>query len=78
MATEQGDFDMEHVLIQWGGTLPGGETWSCSLRTGANVADPLSADVPSEASVKSWLETSIKTAVQWYHTRAGTCINRGD
>ena len=25
-------FDRRHVLAQWGGTLPGGEIWSNSLR----------------------------------------------
>jgi hypothetical protein len=75
MAYTPGDFDMEHVLIQWGGGLPGGESWSCSLRTGANTADPLSADVPSEDSVAAWLTGSIKDAVTAYHTRVTTGIN---
>lgn len=75
MAYTAGNFDMEHVLIQWGGTLPGGETWSCSLRTGAQESGNPAGDVPSEGAVSSWLNGSIKDAVLAYHTNALTSIN---
>ena len=27
-----GNFDSAHLYVQWGGKLPGGESWSCGLR----------------------------------------------
>lgn len=32
MGYDVGPFDREHGLLVWGGSLPGSETWSCSLR----------------------------------------------
>lgn len=32
MAEEQGPFNTPHLYLQWGGTLPGGDEWSCGLR----------------------------------------------
>jgi len=43
MSYQPGDFDARHFYVQWGGKLPGGETWSCGFRmlntTGHVVTD---------------------------------------
>lgn len=70
-----GPFDIEHLLMQWGGKLPGGETWSCSLRLAEQVHVPGANYIPGEAEIDSWLNGAIKDAVLAYHTRATTCIH---
>ncbi len=76
MAYAPGNFSHQHVLIQWGGKLPGGETWSCSLRCAEQTTiGPIGTQVPPQAEVKSWLAGSIKDAVLAYHTRPGTLIS---
>lgn len=35
MSYQAGPFSHEHGYLQWGGTLPGNEIWSCGLRLGA-------------------------------------------
>lgn len=69
-----GPFDVEHVLLTWGGKLPGDEQWSCSLRL-AEQDTVGGLQVPSQAEVSSWLNGSLRTAVSDYHQRAGTHIN---
>lgn len=71
---QQGPFDIEHVLLQWGGKLPGGEQWSCSLRL-AEQSSAGGAQVPPNAEVDAWLHGALKDAVLAYHTRADTCIH---
>lgn len=47
MVYEPGPFERDHGYVQWGGSLPGGEQWSCGLRvactegisTGPGAAD---------------------------------------
>jgi hypothetical protein len=39
-----GNFDRKHGYLQWGGSLPGGEEWSCGLRF-AVTEDPISIGV---------------------------------
>lgn len=70
-----GPFSSRHVLLTWGGKLPGEETWSCSLRIAEQSSVGIGATVPPQAEVKSWLDGSLKTAVVDYHTRASTKIN---
>jgi hypothetical protein len=70
------DFDSEHMLIQWGGKLPGNEQWSCSIRLGEQTVDPIAGHVmPSESDIQTWLDGSIQAAVLAYHSRAATHIH---
>lgn len=67
-------YDRRHVLAQWGGTLPGGEIWSNSIRlagsdTGAN------AHVPDQDQIVEWLEGPAKDAVAAFHARADSGIH---
>lgn len=64
-----GDFSHQHVLIQWGGKLPGNETWSCSIRCAEQTTvGAIGTQVPPQAEVNQWLNSSIKDAVLAYHT----------
>jgi hypothetical protein len=62
-----GPFDAPHLYLQWGGKLPGLETWSCGLRMAAAGAftslDP------------AGMLSGVTTAVQNYHTAANTLIS---
>jgi len=54
-------FDRRHVLAQWGGTLPGGEIWSNSLRLASTDTGP-DADVPDHDEMVTWLTGPAKDA----------------
>lgn len=75
MAYVPGNFDIAHVLIQWGGKLPGNEEWSCSIRCAQTVHPIGSATVPDQPAVASWLNGAIKDAVQAYHVNPDTNIH---
>lgn len=59
-------YDRDHILAQWGGTLPGGEIWTNSVRmapavTGANAPIPIGPDL------QDWLDGPAKDAVAKFH-----------
>lgn len=64
-----GNFSIPHVQIQWGGKLPGGEEWSCSLRCAAQVTGDVIAPVPPQFEIAQWTAGSLKNAVLAFHTR---------
>lgn len=58
MAYTPGPFNGPHQYLQWGGTLPGGDIWSCGVRlapaAGVNAAnDPAMLNAAS-AAVQAW------------------------
>jgi hypothetical protein len=61
-------FDSQHVLLTWGGKLPGGESWSCGLRLCEQVHVPGANTLITQTETKSWLYGSLKSAVQAFHT----------
>jgi hypothetical protein len=61
-----GNFDAEHVYLQWGGKLPGGEAWSCGLRMAAVTPGNLINDAAFLASAKP--------IIQAFHTSNSTAI----
>lgn len=75
MSYTPGPFATAHVLIQWGGKLPGGEQWSCSIRCAEQEHIAGSTTVPSADSVASWNDGAIKDAVLAFHTRPESHIN---
>lgn len=75
MALPKGNYDTAHVLLVWGGKLPGGETWSCGLRMAEQTHIPGSTTVPPQFEVRDWLNGSLKDAVRIYHQAAGTQIS---
>lgn len=66
-----GDFDGAHLYLQWGGKLPGNETWSCGLRMATTSGAVIS---PNDQNA---MITACKTAIQAFHTRVGTGIGPG-
>lgn len=76
MALPLPPFPIPHVVLQWGGKLPGNEQWSCSLRLAEQTPHiPGSNYVPPDDQYESWLTGSIKNAVLAYHQRATTAIH---
>lgn len=72
-----GDFDRMHFIIQWGGTLPGDEEWSCSLRMANNFTGDTPISFPAAEDVQEWVDGAVKDAVLAYHTRGDTHISSG-
>lgn len=62
-----GPYDQRHFYLQWGGTLPGAEEWSCGLRLRGAPGVTLNND-PA-------LLTSLAGVVSAYHARATTAIS---
>jgi len=84
VAYAPGPFDRKHHLLVWGGTLPGDETWCCSLRLAGTsgiseettrIANDLWVDSKSDEDRQSWLDDDIAPAVLTYHTAAGTGLH---
>jgi hypothetical protein len=67
-------YDRRHVLAQWGGTLPGGEIWSNSLRLASSSEGP-DASVPVHSEMVDWLEGPAKDAVAAFHGSAATQVH---
>jgi hypothetical protein len=70
MAYTPGPFgDSMHLYLQWGGKLPGNESWSCGLRMIKKGAGPWTSNDPAA------MLAAVTTAVGAYHSRAGTSIS---
>jgi len=65
-----GPFDQPHIYLQWGGKLPGGESWSCGLRF--RNAAPGGPELATTETVPA----AITAAVQAFHTRPGSMISQ--
>lgn len=59
-------YDRRHILAQWGGTLPGGEIWSNSVRLASATTGPGSW-LPTQSELIAWLEGPAKDAVAAFH-----------
>jgi len=55
---QAGPFDAGHLYLQWGGTLPGAESWSCGMRLAAVVAandgDPAGMIAGCSSAIKAF------------------------
>lgn len=71
---QPGPFDRKHLRITWGGTLPGNETWSCSLNMANMDAIPLNNGFIDELDTGGSALTSISDAIKAYHQDAGAKI----
>lgn len=69
-------YDRRHVVIQWGGTLPGGEIWSNMLRAGGPFTGP-TAGVPTHEELEELVHGELKDEVLQFHQRAATRIHVG-
>ena len=58
MSYEAGPYDSNHLYLQWGGKLPGGEQWSCGLRlygpSATAVADAVSLSDDMVAPIRAF------------------------
>lgn len=63
---QPGPFDSGHWVLQWGGKLPGNETWSCSMR----MALTGGAVVIDDAKL-----TAAANAITAYHQNAASFIS---
>lgn len=70
MPYQPGPFNGEHFYLQWGGTLPGGDEWSCGLRM-APTPDHLDVPLANDAG---WTSTTAM-AVQAFHATAASMIS---
>lgn len=70
MTYEPGPFNGEHFYLQWGGTLPGGDEWSCGLRMASTPAAGGAALANDPA-----LTASTAAAVQAFHATAASEIS---
>lgn len=75
MVYTPGDFDRNHLLLVWGGVLPGNETWSCSVKlSDGRVGSPaVGVDAYlSTVDTNDWVNGFIADAVLAYHQRVTT------
>lgn len=73
MAYVPGPFDREHGVLVWGGSLPGEETWSCSLRL-AETEQGIGANDAAGWDVQVLLD-HYTTAVKDFHARPTSMIS---
>jgi hypothetical protein len=64
-----GDFDSAHHYVQWGGTLPGGDDWSCGLRM-----TPVGAGTATNDPA---MMTGVAAAIEAFHAAAGAQVGPG-
>lgn len=65
-----GDYDSAHVYIQWGGKLPGNESWSCGIRYRKKTGSATVADGAS-------LLVGAGAALSAFHTSSGANLGSG-
>lgn len=73
MAYAPGPFSHEHGYLQWGGTLPGGEIWSCGLRMAA-LGSIIGGTFPlNGGDIETYLDKYV-IDIKAFHQRATTAI----
>lgn len=60
-------YDGNHVLVAWGGTMPGGEIWSNTVR----MRDVNPIGFPDHAAINGYLVGGFKTALATFWTALG-------
>jgi hypothetical protein len=69
-----GPFDRAHTYLQWGGTLPGNEQWTCGLRLAPPVA-VAAEDLPTHEEMQALIEDTVGAIVTTYFSSANAGIN---
>jgi hypothetical protein len=67
MSYTAGNFDSEHLYLQWGGTLPGSEEWSCGVRIASTTPGAF-------VGWSSGMETAMAAALATFHASADAQI----
>lgn len=65
-----GPFSSDHIYVQWGGTLPGGEIFSCGLRV---APDASTASMPDVTDAES---DAVGAIIGTYHGAPDTLVNQ--
>jgi hypothetical protein len=71
-------YDRKHILLTWGGTLPGGEEWSCGVRLASAVSEASLSPIPlgiADDFLALLLSGSYSGSVKAFHTRSETGIH---
>jgi hypothetical protein len=64
------NFDSSHIYVQWGGKLPGNESWSCGFRMRRKTGTTVEADGAA-------LLVNVAAAISAFHTRDKTNLGSG-
>jgi hypothetical protein len=64
------NFDSAHLYVQWGGKLPGNESWSCGFRMRRKTGAAVIADGAT-------LLPNVAAAISAFHTRDKTNLGSG-
>ena len=64
------NFDSPHLYVQWGGKLPGNESWSCGFRMRRKSGTTVIADGAA-------LLPNVAAAISAFHTRDKTNLGSG-
>ena len=67
-------YDRRHIHCQWGGTLPGGEIWSNSLRMGGTQTGA-NSELPTHGELEDWCHGAAKDAVSAFHGDFGAKVS---
>jgi hypothetical protein len=62
-----GNFDREHGYLQWGGSLPGGEEWSCGLRFAATEGITVPIGVVADWDYEAMLDMFVPIVSDFHH-----------
>jgi len=68
-------YDRQHLHLVWGGTLPGGEIWSNSLRMAASIKGDDLTNVLTWQQVEDWLHGDLKDKIAAWHSNSDAYIN---
>lgn len=68
-------FDRTHLLVVWGGTLPGGEIWSNSLRMAGSETGENPAGIMTSGDLQTWLDGELKGEVSVWHQSTSSRIH---
>lgn len=63
-----GPFSAAHFYLQWGGSLPGGDEWSCGMRMAANAPGLNPVNDPTALA-------NAATAIEAFHSRGTSYIS---
>lgn len=67
MTYSPGNFDRKHGYLQWGGSLPGGEEWSCGLRFAETEGIDLGLGGAADWDYEALLDRFVPIVSDFHH-----------
>lgn len=67
MTYSAGNFDRKHGYLQWGGSLPGGEEWSCGLRFAVTEGVDLELGGQADWDYEAMLDRFVPIVSDFHH-----------